>query len=75
MGVDNYVDFHQFSCCEHYYLKMQAQRTRDAIISHAYVGNLLIKNLCFVCSTTEQNVLRGVVHRRCNHKEEVALRI
>jgi len=60
VDVDNYVDFHQFSCCEHHYLKMQAQRTRDAIISHA--GNLLVKNLCFFRSTTERSRERVAGH-------------
>ena len=70
-----YVDFHQLSCCEHYYLKMQAQRMRDAIISHAYVGNLLIKNLCFSAAllNAQENVLQGIVHHRYHHKEKVAL--
>jgi len=72
--VDNYVDFHQCSC-----RKYVAQRTHDALIIHAYVGNLLVKNLDFFCSTTErsrehvENMLWGVVCHWCHHKEEVAL--
>jgi len=48
IDMDNYVDFHQCSC-----RKYVAQRTHDALIIHAYVGNLLVKNLDFFYSTTE----------------------